>query len=253
MFYSFKLRQFLVHLDGTAVLVTAGNCSTAALQLRSLLETAHTMEWLLRADTDAKVNHLYVANLRQRRHWQSLAVPGTPQAAAHPETAAHFSLDAAQIKDLTDELNRINTILTQPPFDAINAKFEPHYASRGFDEPWYKVYGVSSIRKIAEELGRLKEYQYIYSPFSGVTHGSDMWKSIEMGGQHIEMNPVREPENIAKAVNLAVTFALTVYRLILKEYRHGEEENFARKYASEWRSRFMKQYKVDLTPNVMTI
>src|SRR5271165_5299240 len=42
-----QLRQFLVHLDGVVTLATAGNCATATLQLRSLLETAHTLEWLL--------------------------------------------------------------------------------------------------------------------------------------------------------------------------------------------------------------
>ena len=62
-----QLRQFLMHLDGIAILLAADNCGTADLQLRSLLETAHTIEWVLASDTEAKINYLYVANLRRRR------------------------------------------------------------------------------------------------------------------------------------------------------------------------------------------
>ena len=42
-----QLRQFLVHLDGAATLASAGNCLSATLQRRSLLETALTIEWIL--------------------------------------------------------------------------------------------------------------------------------------------------------------------------------------------------------------
>lgn len=38
-----QLRQFLEHLDGVAILIAAGNCASANLQLRSLLETSHTI------------------------------------------------------------------------------------------------------------------------------------------------------------------------------------------------------------------
>jgi hypothetical protein len=63
-----QLRQFLTHLDGLATLLTTGNCGTADLQLRSLLEGSHLIEWVLAADSEAKIQHLYVENLRRRRH-----------------------------------------------------------------------------------------------------------------------------------------------------------------------------------------
>jgi len=248
-----QLRQFLEHLDGVATLIASGSPGTANLQLRSLLETSHVMEWLLKNDTEAKVNHLYVANLRQRKHWQSTAIPGTTEAARHATAAAAISLNADQLKEIADEVARIDTLLGQAPFDLINAKFERHYQARNFDEPWYKVYGAASIRKIADELGKLKEYTYIYSPFSGVSHGSDMWKNIVIGDQNIQVNPLRQPQHIPGVVRLAASFALHVYRLVLQEYRAAEEENFSRKYMIEWRTRFFKEYKIELTPKDIVI
>jgi len=249
-----QLRQFLEHLDGVAILIAAGNCASANLQLRSLLETSHTMEWLLGNDTEAKVNHLYVANLRQRRHWQSKVIPDTPEATLHAAVAGPIlSVASEDLKEITDEVQRIDTILGKAPFDAINARFVPHYSRRGFDEPWYKVYGAASIRGIADELGKLNEYVCLYSSLSGVTHGSDMWKGIVIGDETIQVNPVRQPQQIAEVARLALSFALRVYSLVLRQYRPGEEENFNRKYLVEWRDRYFKEYKVELVPKYITI
>jgi len=248
-----QLRQFIVHLDGVAILGAAGNCSTANLQLRSLLETSHALEWLLTSDTDAKVNHLYVANLRRRRQWNSILIAGTPEAKRHAATVSRLSLSADQLKEVVDGVRRIDDLLSKAPFDTINANFEPHYSKRGFDAPWYVVYGVPSIRKVADEIGRLNEYSYIYSSFSGITHGSDMWKSIVVGDQNVEMNAVREPHDISKIVQLAATLSFRVYRLIFRQYREGEEASFNRKYMQEWRARFMKEYRIDLSSEGVTI
>ena len=104
------------------------------------------MEWLLASDTDAKVNHLYVANLRQRRHWQSAAVPGTPEATQHADAASRLSLISEQLTELTCEIQRIDVILAGSPFDAINAKFQQHYASRGIRPMVFRLFARSPRR-----------------------------------------------------------------------------------------------------------
>src|SRR5690242_17392289 len=53
------LSQFITHLDGISLLLTQGACATSKLQLRSLLEIAHTLEWILFCDTLSKIDYLY--------------------------------------------------------------------------------------------------------------------------------------------------------------------------------------------------
>ncbi len=172
-----QLRQFLMHLDGITILLRDGNGGTADLQLRSLLEGGHLIEWTLKKDTEVKVQHLYVANLRRRRHWNNSVVRGTPEFTKHFDVTAGLKITPGDLKDVTEETTRISSLLSNAPFDAIDAKFEQYYKQRGFDEPWYKVYGATSIRSIADELGKLKEYTYIYSALSGVTHGAIFGKT----------------------------------------------------------------------------
>jgi hypothetical protein len=248
-----QLRQFLTHLDGISMLLAAGNCGTADLQLRSLLEGAHLMEWTLAKDTEAKIQYLYVGNLRRRREWDKSVISGTPEFAKHFDVTAGLQIAPEDLKEVTAEGAKIDELLGKPPFEAINAKFTPHYTQRGFDEPWYKVYGAASIRSIGDELGRLKEYTYIYSVLSGVTHGSDIWKNVFFGAGKIEISPLREPQHIPRVVQLAATLAIRIYRLILCEFRSGEEQNFDRKYIHEWRERFLRKYEIELTPQIMIV
>jgi len=124
---------------------------------------------------------------------------------------------------------------------------------RHFDRPWYEAYGARSIRQVSKDIGKLLEYEAIYSSLSGVTHGSDMWKSIFFAAGKAKIAPIRGPQHIPNVVQLAVTMAFRVYELILKEFRLGEEENFARKYCDEWRTRFRKKFDVRITPQETVI
>ena len=249
-----QLRQFVSHLDGIALLLSNGACGTANLQLRSVLEAAHIIEWILTGDTENKIRYLYVANLRRRRQWDSVAIPGSSAATKHVAAASQLKLSTEQMQEIADEVRRIDALLATPEFNAINAKFESHYSRKGgFDKPWYEVYGATSIRNVANQIGKVKEYTYIYSSLSGMTHGSDMWKSVFFGSGQIELSPVREPQHIPNIIQLSATLALRVYELILREFRAGEEENFNRKYVNEWRERFRRKYEIQLTPQVMTI
>jgi hypothetical protein len=248
-----QLRQFLMHLDGITILLREGNAGTADLQLRSLLESGHLIEWTLKNNTEAKGQHLYVANLRRRREWDNSVIKGTPEFTKHYDVTGALKIEPQDLKGVTEEAKRIDMILSKAPWDVINSKFEPHYSQRQFDEPWYKVYGAGSIRAVADELGRLKEYTYIYSILSSVTHGSDIWKNVFFATDKIEVSPLREPQNIPRVVQLAATLAFRVFRLILCEFRSGEEENFDRKYMAEWRERFWKKYDIHLVPTEITI
>jgi len=246
-----QLRQVLVHLDGIAVLASAGNCFSAGLQVRSLLEIAHTMEWLLAADTEAKVHHLYVANLRKRRQWQSIAISGTPEATRHADAASRIPLTPEQLKEFNYEIQRINEILAMPAFSGIDAKFQSHYAKRNFDKPWYEIYGSPSdkmsIRKIADAIGRLKEYNYIYSSYSAIAHGGDIFKNVTFG-DNIYINPVRDPQDVPKVRVSAASLAFCVYRMVLEQYLPTEMIEYNTKYSSEWRARFLKEYSLKVSP-----
>ena len=248
-----QFRQFLVHLDGVSVLLNSGNCGSVTLQLRTLLELSITIQWMFDSDTIVKAKHLYVANMRQRRRWSSIAISGSPEAVKHADAASKLTLSQEQIEGLTDEVAQIDKILSTPKLSSINSKYDTNFLKRGFDNNWYEVYGANtstkrSIKRIAEEIGRLKEYNYIYSSFSNVTHGSDMWRSIFFGKENMTIFPIREPQHLPKDAQLAATLALGVFKMIIKCYRAAEEETFNQHYLEQWRALHFKDYKIEINP-----
>ena len=138
-----------------------------------------------------------------------------------------------------------------PEFSGIDAKFQLNYASRSFDKPWYEVYGSPSnkisIRKIADAIGKVKEYNYIYSSFSAVTHGGDIFKNVTFE-ENIYINPVRDPQDVPKVRLSAASLAFRVYRMVLEQYLASELDEFNKKYSSEWRARFLKEYSINISP-----
>ncbi len=66
----------------------------------------------LASDTDNRVNHLYVANLRRRCQWNRITVPGTPEATRHADAASRLALTPEQQKEISRR-NRANRCITR--------------------------------------------------------------------------------------------------------------------------------------------
>jgi hypothetical protein len=95
-----------------------------------------------------------------------------------------------------------------------------------------------SIRKIAEDIGKLKEYRHFYSSLSEISHGGSIWKNLTLGNEKF-VNPIREPEKIPALANFTSSYSFMIFRIILEKYLPNEIDNFNKKYVKEWRTRYM--------------
>ena len=247
------LQQFVAHLDSVAELMRKGSCLSANLQLRSILENFLILKWIFDANTDNKIEHIFVANLRRRRAWQAIALPGTPEAIRHSIAAARLKTTPSAISSVAKEIAQIDKLLAETPKVAINAEFEKFNKKRGFDPQWYTLCGARSIRHIATSLGRKQDYDYIYGPFSGVSHGGDIWKSIMFRKNKFEVHQIRTVKEIPSLSQLAANYAVEVYRLILTAYRVEELERFNQRYFADWREPFRKKYNFVIAPKFVEI
>jgi len=234
-----QFRQILAHLDGIAVLIASGNSFSAALQLRSSLEIALAMEWILKSDSEAKANHFFVANLRRRRQWQSVAIPGTSEAARRADDVKHLTFSPTCLEEIRKEIAAIDNILADRKFSAIDAAFQKNYERSNYDKPWYEIYGIPSIRKIAKDLGKTNFYGHFYASYSEITHGGNMWKNLSFG-EGVFVNPIREPTQIVKVARMAASIVMHVFKMVLEQYIPSDIPDFEKKYKSQWRTRYLK-------------
>ena len=115
-------------------------------------------------------------------------------------------------------------------------------------------YGINSIAKMAEAVGRREEYDTFYAHSSELVHSSSYREHIEISSnRNVTLHSIRSLENVSELVSFAVPIILKTYRSILNHYRPGEVSRFDHKYTRDWRKAFVEtvntnvEYQVDLT------
>ena len=143
-------------------------------------------------------------------------------------------------KEAERQIGEIDKILSQTPFNDINIQIQSYKNQKRLDyEPsWYAPLGVTSVRKMAIDLGRLPEYTFFYSLTSQVMHSSRYRHHIKFDKGKITFEPIRCLKGIYTLINLIVAFVLRTYIAVLEHYRPDELAAFKRRYFENWRTAF---------------
>jgi hypothetical protein len=78
-----------------------------------------------------------------------------------------------------------------------------------------------------------------------LTHGLAFDQQVRFSDKKVVFEPIRNLTGIDEIFRSTITFALSIYRSVLRHYRPDEENNFNRKYITEWRDRFLSIKKVE--------
>lgn len=254
------LKQIVVMLDAVTVLLQAGTAYAAFLPARAAFEASLYLDWMLFSDTERKAKCYIVSQYRDERRWAARAIHGTPEEAAFTRIAGQLGIDIhARRPTLASEakvhLADIDRILLKSEFKAIDQEFEAIKKKKKkrkltYEPNWYEPLGVTSIRTIADTLGRLPEYEIFYSKSSRVTHSASYKDQVRFGKLKAHLIPIRHYRDIDEVINFVVVIALSSFRNILHYYRPAELKAFAKKYMEDWRSPFrtVKAVKYEVEP-----
>ena len=244
-------------LDGVEIHISNAAVLASHISTRALYEAHLYILWILATDTDNRARHYYVWNLRQRKLWANRVLPNTSEhgnfqhvlqqlptfqssSPANQQRIQQLQQDALQ------EVAQIDQLLTSSTYDPINAAFDSFW-NRSYDPPWHAPCGTPSIRRLAEDLKLLDEYDVFYSNLSSVTHASCFQPHVSVQDSSVIFEPIRYLESIDFVLQLSLSVAFRLYRRILEFYRPGEVENFNRKYIEEWRQAFTTNQSVAYT------
>jgi len=245
------LRQVVAMLDGMDVLLTSGATYAAQLQMRAIFEAAVYVEWILKGDSEKKTDYFYIHNLRRKRFWAARTQPGF--AGADLFTAmmndAGVPLTDATKKSSEQLIAKIDEILAQPKFAAINIEFEAQRKKRGREVAWHVPLGPSSFAAVAREVGRQAYYEIFYSIASGVMHSSSYDQHVKLG-ERLTIEPIRWMDQFQPVFHFGLSMAMFAIMAVSKEYR-PTDLSFHRKYVEKWKRDFLDfpkiVYKSDFT------
>ena len=235
-------RQALVAFDGCMLCIAGGAVEACNVHARTLLEVHLYIEWILREGKERWGRQFYVAGLRQERAWAQRVISGTADHTAF--TAAWqatfertWQVDANSVAGATATVNEVGRILALPKFAAIDRSFDAARGKRQFDQEWYKVGTGSptSIRDMAEKLGKTAYYLVLYKSLSAHVHGTAGRSGLRPDGDGlITIEPVRAIAAIGAIYTTAVSIWLWTCRQIMAAYRPDELHGFAVTYSQEW-------------------
>jgi hypothetical protein len=250
------LKQVVSMIDAVEVLISKGAVGPAMLQARAAFEASLYIDWILKGEPEKKGKYYYVSNLRNQRLWILRFKTGTQEketfSQSFRDVEKYIKIDDLDrvSKQAEEELTKIDSLLSKPEWTEINKEFEARKKKTGFEPYWYRLLGVSSIRQLARDVGRLGEYDLFYSRSSEVMHVSSYKDHLQFGRGTISFEPIRQLKDIHVVLRFITLVAVSSFTSILRHYRRGELKSFARKYLQDWRGAFLNIPSVSYTPQI---
>lgn len=239
------LKQVVAMVDAADLLISNSALHSSHLQARAAFEASLYIEWIIKSDTEKKANYFYVSNLREDKLWALRVTGKSPDQKKFEQIFEEVGLQLEEEvhvmkKEAEKQNTEIDQILSAPPFKDINIHIQNYKDQRRLDyePPWYSPLGVSSIRKIAIDVGRLPEYQIFYSLTSKIMHSSRYRHHIRFIDDKIIFGPIRCLKGIKDLMNFIVSCTLRTYMIILKHYRPDEWPALRRKFDEDWKKPF---------------
>lgn len=235
------LRHGVSMLDATAVLAREGSVVCAWATTRALVESWISAAFVLKADSKNRARHYYVWNVRQERRWARRIADETPEAHAFRHVWQRFGIVNTENEAETarEEAERLGQHLSRPSYAEIDAEFE-RSARPSHDRWWFHPLGFGSLRDLAREVDKLPEFDLVYSLASEVAHGTNLKTGIRFGDGELRLLRIRATEGFEQLCSFTLSVSFEFYRMMLGQFRSGEESNFARKYVEEWQPRYMR-------------
>lgn len=245
------LKQVVAMADAVEVLLASGCGHAAFLPARTAFEASIYLDWVLASDSERRATRYIVSNYRDERLWAARVIPGTTEEAAFTQIANTLGLDIhanrpTLASDATAHLAEVNRILAQPELQAIDQEFTAakNKRKRKRDPEWYELDGLTSIRQVAEKVGRLPEYEFFYSKGSQVTHTGSYKDHIRFADGQVRFKPIRHLADVNMLLNFIVSLCIGTYMKVLKHYRPDELTAFGNKYLEDWRDPFQNVVSV---------
>ena len=238
------LKQIVAMVDAAEVLVSSGCGHASFLPARTAFEASIYIDYIFDSDSERRANRYFVGNFRDQRLWASRVIPGTKEEISFTKLSQILGLDIqAHQPGLAAEakisLAEVEKKLAHPMYAKINQEFITARGSKNRDNNWYELDGLNSLRKIAEKIGRLPEYEFIYSKGSQVTHTRKYKDHVLFEDEQVRFKTIRHLEDFGLLLSFIVSICVQTYRRIVERYRPGETLAFTKKYLEDWHDPLM--------------
>ena len=241
------LKQIVAMADSVLVQVREGIVGPAFLSARAALEALLYLEWILIGDAKFKANCYIVANARHQRLWAERDRQPSAEARAFGRVAAEIGVELRANARLADSIGVLDPDRTYQGLN-IDASAGPgsvrerERKSQGRAQ-WFNMAGASSLRRIAQQVGRLAQYHFEYAQGAHVTHHALYRDHVRVDDHGVHLREIRDTADAGELLQSIMQVSLGAFVSVLKHYRPVELRAFGTTYAARWRSQLLATHK----------
>ena len=217
--------------DAVEVLITAGSATPCEALLRSALEALFSLDYICETDTDKRAAAWVVEYIHRRLETfarldlRSYKGRSFRRAILQDPALRDLPLPAEVEGILQSERSRWDDLLSQPQFREAEAEFQATLQRQraggrygGLD--WYSLYnGPTSIRALADHLGRLPEYDLLYRAWSEIAHANDVSHHLlGISAQRGDFTGLRRTSEIADIAGYAERIFRDATRIVMHAF-----------------------------------
>lgn len=229
--------------DGIEVLV-ARSCPVPAIPLvRSSFEALLSIEYILEADYVRRSLSWLADYFRKRLASYKSLDPSTTGGKPFKKTLSKDKVARnVTLPDSTEvqkAIANLQHLMARPQFQPIEAEFNKCKSKDKKRPNWHRLFGgPSNLQQLAERLERHAQYEVLYRKWSTISHAHDFSQLITRTTEgEAAIKGLRDPSQIKDVTIFAASFILNATRLVLGEFRPGED--ISRWYKREVRERFL--------------
>lgn len=233
-----------VHLiqmvDSIEVLISNSCAAPAELLLRSSFEGKLTIEYILEKRSRSKkrayawLGKYLIDNIELHERFS----PNHPKS---KEFEAIYNNDQLRetgefpfLPEISEVIDKMKKNLNKPEYAEVYAEYQKRRKQTRHPE-WYSLYnGPKNLRELAQHLHQGVIYEILYRSWSKMSHAVDsrhVTFPMEDGSSVIAN--IRNPMRIPGIAGLALSFLLETTKMMLLEYRSGEQISFHRWWNQE--------------------
>jgi hypothetical protein len=250
------VRHVIESLDGIAILVAGGGSYVCQPLLRTALEGALGVLYILDGDTERRALAYQVAHTHRRIKLYKKVDPNTDAGKQlRKELAADFGADVLNklpVADFGAMVKNLENMLARPPFDALEAEWQAYRAkNRNNDPEWYALFGgPRNFAALARAVKWPAMYEFLYRPWSNEVHAGAAMEAVGQHNGNTVFRPVRHPEQLQPVVQHATNLALLVSQRLLQVFAPERIPEFRERYVRtiEKRQRWLAENRAIHVP-----
>ena len=235
-------RHALELLDSISVLIRHGLADPCKILLRSLFETWMGIEYIVQMDSGQRAMSFLVWHVKQKKKSYLQLSEGSPEnkqfRAVIKKDNLGFLDNIRPVDGISRYIDRLNRLLDKPMYQKVVQEFERVQKAHKRNPNWFSLYGgPCDIKQLAERLGHSGMYEILYRVFSATTHGIDVvdHKISQMDNGLTGIVQIRFALHAQNVTSLAISFALSLFRIMIKFHKPDYKIKLEEWYVREMR------------------